>query len=81
MSSVMKLEEIRGKDSRELRLDLQALNQELFKLRFHESADEVSETSRFRDVKKTVARIHTILRERDIAAAADAPSKDEASTN
>ena len=61
----MKIAEMRGKDSRELRLDLQGMRKELFELRFRATAEEISNTSRFRDLRRTVARIRTVLRERE----------------
>ena len=63
----MKISEIRGKDSRELRLEVQAMRKELFELRFRGAAEEISNTSRFRDLRRRIARIHTVLREREIA--------------
>lgn len=63
----MKIDEIRGKDSRELLLDAQALRKELFGLRFRGAAEEVSHTSRYRTIRRTIARIHTVLRAREIA--------------
>ena len=63
----MKVAEIRGKDSRELALDLQALNKELFGMRFRAASEEVAKTARFREIRRVVARIKTVLRERDIA--------------
>ncbi len=72
----MKLAEIRGKDSRELALDLQALRKEYFGLKFRAASEEVSNTSRFRQIRRTIARIQTILGQRqmqqDPARAADA---------
>ena len=65
----MNIEQIRGKDSRELRLDLQSLRKELFELRFRAATDEVAHTSRFRDIRRSVARIHTVLRQRELEAA------------
>lgn len=60
------LKEIRGKDSRELKLDVQALNKELFELRFRGASEEVGNTARFQHIRKTIARIKTVLRERDL---------------
>ena len=68
----MKMSEIRGKDSRELKLEVQSMRKELFGLRFRGAAEEISNTSRFRDLRRQIARIHTVLREREIAAAKDA---------
>ena len=63
----MRLSEIRGKDSRELRLDLQALEKERFGLRFRAASEEVSNTARFREIRRTIARIKTVLRERELS--------------
>lgn len=60
----MKIAEMRGKDSRELRLDLQALQKELFNMRFRAASEEIAKTSRFREIRRTVARINTVLGER-----------------
>ena len=65
----MKLAEIRGKDSRELMLDLQALRKEYFGMKFRAASEEVSNSSRFREIRRTVARIQTVLGERQRAAA------------
>ena len=60
----MDLKEIRGKDDRELRLDLQQLSKELFQLRFKSAAEGVSNTARFQQIRRTIARIKTVLNER-----------------
>jgi large subunit ribosomal protein L29 len=69
----VKLAEIRGKDSRELALDMQALRKEYFGMKFRAAAEEVSNTSRFKAIRRTIARIQTILAERE-AAKASAPA-------
>jgi len=61
--------DIRGKDSHELHLDLQALRKEIFDLRFRVAAEEVAHTSRYRDARRTIARILTVLGERERAGA------------
>ena len=63
----MKVSEMRGKDSRELQLDLNSLRKEVFNMRFRAASEEVAKTARFRDIRRTVARIKTVLREREIA--------------
>lgn len=68
----MELKDIRGKDSAELKLDAQELQQELFGLRLRSASEEISNTSRFREIRRTVARIRTVLREREIADATTA---------
>jgi len=59
------LKEIRGVDSRELRGKLMDLRKELFNLRFRGSPEEVAKTARFRQIRRSVARILTVLGERD----------------
>lgn len=68
----MKIAELRGKDSRELKLDMQALSKSLFELRFRGASEEISDSSRFRELRRGIARIHTVLREREIDDAREA---------
>ena len=68
----MNLQEIRGKDTRELKLDLQALRKEQFELKFKGSSEEVARTSRFREIRRTIARILMVLDERARSAATTA---------
>ena len=76
----MKLAEIRGKDSRELALDMQALRKEYFGMKFRAASEEVSNTSRFKEIRRTIARIQTILAERQTEqASAAAASASEGS--
>ncbi len=63
----MKVTEIRGKDSRELRLEVQSMRKEIFELRFRAAAEEISNTSRYKELRRDIARISTVLREREIA--------------
>lgn len=48
----------------ELRRRLDETYQELFNLRFQLATKQLSDTSRIRQVKRDVARLHTLLRER-----------------
>ncbi|MEM7198758.1 MAG: 50S ribosomal protein L29 [Planctomycetota bacterium] len=72
----MKVAEIRGKDSRELSLDLQALRKEQFGMRFRAASEEVAKTARFREIRRTIARINTVLREREISEPAKSAGSD-----
>lgn len=65
----MTLEEIRGKASDDLVAALSDLSEELFKLRYAARAEQVENSRKIRDGRRTVARIKTILREREIASA------------
>ena len=72
----MDIKDIRGKDSRELRLNAQELQEELFGLRLRSASEEISNTARFQQIRRTVARINTVLRQREIEEAAKAPAGD-----
>ncbi|MHC5209731.1 MAG: 50S ribosomal protein L29 [Planctomycetota bacterium] len=60
-----RLKEMREKDDAELRFDLKELQRELFDLRFKSSAEGLSNPSRIRAIRHDVARIRTLLRERE----------------
>lgn len=62
----MKISEMRGRDSRELSLDLHELRKEAFNMRFRAASEEIAKTARFREIRRTVARIKTVLRQRQI---------------
>lgn len=59
--------ELRNLDDEALREQLQGCYEELFNLRFQKVTGSVNNTARPRQVKKDVARIKTILRERALA--------------
>lgn len=60
----MKAAEMRQMTTDELRRRLDETYQELFNLRFQLATKQLSDTSRIRQVKRDVARLHTLLRER-----------------
>jgi large subunit ribosomal protein L29 len=60
----MKAAEMRQMTTDELRRRLDETYQELFNLRFQLAAKQLSDTSRIRQVKRDVARLHTLLKER-----------------
>ena len=62
----MKAIEIRDKADVELRERLAQLNKELFQAQFRSGADEVEERGRFRKLRREVALVATILREREM---------------
>jgi len=62
----MKTNEIREKSSSDL-ANLEAeLKQELFKLRFQHATNGLDNPMKIKNVKRDIARIKTILREREI---------------
>ena len=60
----MKIEDIRAKTDSELEFDLANLKKELFDARFRASMGTDSNTGRIRDLRRSIARINTILHER-----------------
>lgn len=64
----MDIAEIRGKDDRELRLDMQAMSKELFEMRFKATAEGVGKPHRFKEIRRNIARIKTVLRQRALTA-------------
>jgi large subunit ribosomal protein L29 len=56
--------EIRGEDSAELVNKLADLRKEQFDLRFHAADEGVTATSRSREIRRTIARILTVIGER-----------------
>lgn len=60
----MKATELRSASVEELNDKLVSYKKELFNLRFQQVSGELKNTSRFREVKKAVARVHTLLTEK-----------------
>tara|TARA_R110002126_G_scaffold3933_1_gene21634 strand:+ start:8494 stop:8706 length:213 start_codon:yes stop_codon:yes gene_type:complete len=60
----MKIEEVRSKPDAELEHDLGLLTRELFDLRFKTATSGVQSSARISVVRRSVARIKTILHER-----------------
>jgi large subunit ribosomal protein L29 len=63
----MKAVEIRELDTEELHARIAELKEELFNLRFQMATGQLDNHRRMQDVRRDVARIRTILRERDYA--------------
>jgi large subunit ribosomal protein L29 len=64
----MNTQEIREKTNEELVSQLDALKTELFNLRFQQATGQLTNTARLKTVKKTIARIKTVMTERESAA-------------
>ena len=65
----MKASEIRELSTQELDAKLLALKDELFKLRFQQAINQLENPMRISAVKKDIARIKTVQREAELAAA------------
>jgi large subunit ribosomal protein L29 len=64
----MKPTEIRGKSDSELNEELEALKQELFRLRFQHAVNQLENPLQLKQVRSDIARVKTILRERELKA-------------
>lgn len=62
----MKSNEIREKSQLELQKELAELKSELFKLRFQHATNQLENPMKLKEVKKDIARVKTIMREREL---------------
>ena len=62
----MKTDEIRGKNAHELEYEVATMKKELFDLRFKSATQMLTNPARIRFLRRTVARVNTVLRERTI---------------
>lgn len=60
----MKAGELRTKSEDELKDSLLGLRKEAFNLRFQRASGQLENTARIREVRRDIARIKTILRQR-----------------
>ncbi|HHI80293.1 MAG TPA: 50S ribosomal protein L29 [Planctomycetes bacterium] len=65
-----KVQEIRGKDTRELNYDLEQLRKDLFHARLQVPTD-TGRSSDIRGIKRQIARILTILKQREVELAGE----------
>ena len=61
--------DLRAMNNLELATELEKQHQELFNLRFQYSTGQLKNTTRLNEVKHEIARLRTIVRERELAAA------------
>ena len=62
----MDLKDIKAKNEQELRKDLSALREKLREMRFKLGFKEMKNTQEIAQVRKTIARIMTVLKERSL---------------
>ncbi len=62
----MKPHEIRAMTDDEIRAKLDELYRELFNLRIQKAIGQVKNTARFKEIRRDIARLKTILREREL---------------
>ena len=63
----MLAKEIREKSNTEILQEIEALKDELFNLRFQQATGQLSDTARMKTVKKDIARMKTVLTERELS--------------
>jgi large subunit ribosomal protein L29 len=73
----MKMEDIRAKSQDELKDMIMSLKREQFNLRFQQVGGEMTNTSRFRDVRRDVARAKTVMTQKINGEPVAAPKKEK----
>ncbi len=62
-----KLDDLRGATDAELNKQLDDLYHEMFNLRFQRTAGQMPNTNRLKEVRRDIARLKTLMRERELA--------------
>ena len=62
----MTVQDIRNTETQELLNKVEEYKKELFGLRFQQATGHLENTARIRTVRKNIARIKTIIREREL---------------
>ncbi|HHY12827.1 MAG TPA: 50S ribosomal protein L29 [Firmicutes bacterium] len=62
----MKVQEIRKMSDKDLNSKLSDLKDELFNLRFQHATGQLDNVMRIREVKRSIARVKTIQRQREL---------------
>ena len=57
----MKIDDLKTKSEDELKVELDTLKKEAFNLRFQQATGQLENTARVRQVRRSVARVKTIL--------------------
>ncbi|GEN88607.1 50S ribosomal protein L29 [Oceanobacillus sp. FSL W8-0428] len=64
----MKAKEIRDLTTAEIEQNVKSLKEELFNLRFQLATGQLENTARIREVRKSIARLKTVVRQRELSA-------------
>ena len=62
----MNVKEVRDLSNEELEKEVVSLKEELYELRFAQATGTLENPARIREVRKTIARIKTVMRETEI---------------
>ena len=63
----MTIKDIREKNNVELEKEIDSLKEELFNLRFQQATGNLENPSRIKQIRKTIARIKTVITERTLS--------------
>ena len=74
----LNVESLDGMDNARLLEALKSSKEELFNLRFQAATGQLDNASRLKSVKRDIARIYTILRERELGIRGDVPAAAQA---
>ena len=61
----MDIQEVRGKTQDQLTDELEKLKKEQFNLRFQKATGQLENLARVRDLRRTIARIKTVMKQND----------------
>ena len=62
----MKVNEIRNLSTEEIKVKIKESKEELFNLRFQQATGNLEKPARLRELRKQVAKMKTIIREREL---------------
>ena len=62
----MKASELRGLNAEDAKIKLEELEEEAFNLRFQHVSGQLTSPIRLRQVRRDIARVRTLMRERDL---------------
>ena len=62
----MKTSDLRQRASDDLRRDIAAAEKEIWTMRFHKGSEKAGDPNRVRRLRRDVARMQTLLREREL---------------
>ena len=77
----LNVESLDGMDNARLLEALKSSKEELFNLRFQAATGQLDNASRLKSVKRDIARIYTILRERELGIRGDVAAEAQADNN
>ncbi len=63
----MKIKEVRELNEQELEERVKELKEELFNLRFQEATGQLENVMRIKEVRRNIARVKTVIRERALS--------------